>query len=129
MKIFNLIEYLNSILTVCLCFDAAHATAQTYDLVLRNARIVDGTGEPWYRGDIAIKGDSIARMAASITENASRTIDVRGAVVAPGFIDIHTHAIRGIFQVPTADNYIRQGVTTILEGPDGGSPVPIKPFF
>ena len=100
-----------------------------YDLLLRNARIVDGTGAPWYRGDIAVKGDSIARIGTPINEPAARMIDVKGAVVAPGFVDIHTHAIRGIFQVPTADNYIRQGVTTILEGPDGGSPVPLKPFL
>lgn len=105
------------------------AAAQSYDLILRNARIVDGTGGPWYRGEIAISGDTIARIAASIAGEATRVIDVRGAVVAPGFVDIHTHAIRGIFQVPTADNYIRQGVTTILEGPDGGSPVPLKPFL
>jgi N-acyl-D-amino-acid deacylase len=51
------------------------------------------------------------------------------SVVAPGFVDLHTHAVRGIFQMPTADNYIRQGVTTIMEGPDGGSPVPLKPFL
>jgi dihydroorotase/N-acyl-D-amino-acid deacylase len=50
-------------------------------------------------------------------------------VVAPGFIDVHTHARRGIFEVPTADNYTRQGVTTIFEGPDGGSPVPLGPFL
>jgi dihydroorotase/N-acyl-D-amino-acid deacylase len=50
-------------------------------------------------------------------------------VVAPGFIDLHTHARRGIFDVPTADNYVRQGVTTIMEGPDGGSPVPLGPFL
>jgi dihydroorotase/N-acyl-D-amino-acid deacylase len=56
-------------------------------------------------------------------------IDVGGLVVAPGFIDLHTHAIRGIFQVPTADNYVRQGVTTIMEGPDGSSPIPLKPFL
>ena len=108
---------------------ATAAQAQTYDLVLRNARIVDGTGTPWYRGDVAVKGDSIARIALSIAEPAVRVFDVKGAVVAPGFIDIHTHAIRGIFQVPTADNYTRQGVTTIFEGPDGGSPVPLKPFL
>jgi N-acyl-D-amino-acid deacylase len=99
------------------------------DLVLRGARIVDGTGSPWYRGDVGIRGDAIARIAPSIGEPAVRTIDVAGAVVAPGFIDIHTHAARGIFQIPTADNYVRQGVTTLIEGPDGSSAVPLGPFL
>lgn len=122
-------KYLYIFLIWGLLAAAMSAMAQPYDLVLRNARIVDGTGSPWYRGDIAIRGDIIARIALVISEPAARVIDVKGAVVAPGFIDLHTHAIRGIFQVPTADNYIRQGVTTILEGPDGGSPVPLKPFL
>ena len=110
---------------------AALPTAQTqpYDLLLRNGRIVDGSGSPWYRGDIAIRGDTIVRIAPSITEPATRVIDLGGQVLAPGFIDIHTHARRGIFDVPTADNYIRQGVTTVMEGPDGSSPVPLAPFL
>jgi N-acyl-D-amino-acid deacylase len=107
----------------------SYAADAPYDLVLRNARIVDGTGTPWYRGDLAIRGDSIASIAPAISGPAARTVDVKGAVVAPGFVDLHTHAARGIFQVPTADNYVRQGVTTILEGPDGSSPVPLKPFL
>jgi len=108
---------------------SAHAQVSPYDLVLRNARVVDGTGSPWYRADIAIRGDVIARIAPGITEPAARVIDVAGQVVAPGFIDIHTHARRGIFEIPTADNYVRQGVTTVIEGPDGGSPVPLGPFL
>lgn len=123
------IKYLRYILVAIASVAAWAAQAQTFDLILRNARIVDGTGSPWYRGEIAIRGDSIAQIAPSIAGNAARVIDVKGAVVAPGFVDIHTHAIRGIFEVPTADNYIRQGVTTILEGPDGASPVPLKPFL
>ena len=115
---------------LCICVGVpVQAADAPYDLVLRNARIVDGTGSPWYRGDLAIRGDVIARIAPSIDGLAARTIDVGGLVVAPGFIDLHTHAIRGIFQVPTADNYVRQGVTTIMEGPDGSSPVPLKPFL
>ena len=100
-----------------------------YDLVLRNARIVDGTGSPWFHADIGIRGDTIARIAPSIDGPASRTIDVGQQVVAPGFIDIHSHAARGIFEIPTADNYVRQGVTTLLAGPDGSSPVPVAPFL
>src|SRR6185503_7703692 len=87
------------------------------------------TGNPWFRADLAVRGDTIIRIAPAITAAAARVIEVKGAVVAPGFIDLHTHASRGIFQVPTADNYVRQGVTTIMEGPDGGSPVPLKPFL
>lgn len=103
--------------------------APAYDLVLRGGRIVDGTASPWYRADLAIKGDTIVRIAPSIAEPAARVIDVTGLIVAPGFIDIHTHARRGIFEVPTADNYVRQGVTTLIEGPDGSSPLPLAPFL
>ncbi len=99
------------------------------DLILRNGRIVDGTGSAWFRADVAIRGDSIARIAPRIEGTAARVIDVKDQVISPGFVDLHTHAIRGIYEVPTADNYIRQGVTTILEGPDGFSPVPLKPFL
>jgi len=105
------------------------AQSPRYDLVLRNGRIVDGSGSPWYRADVAIRGDTIVSIAASITEPAERVIDVGGQVIAPGFIDIHTHARSGIFEVPTADNYVRQGVTTLIEGPDGSSPIPLKPFL
>jgi len=100
-----------------------------YNLILRNGRVVDGTGNPWYRADVAIAGDTIAAIRPSIVGQASRAIDVAGAVVAPGFIDIHTHARRGIDRNPTAPNYVRQGVTTIMEGPDGSSPVPLAPFL
>ena len=103
--------------------------APTYDLVLRGGRVVDGTASPWFRADVAVKGDTIARIAPSITDSAARTIDVSGLIVAPGFIDIHTHARRGIFELPSADNYTRQGVTTLVEGPDGGSPLPLRPFL
>src|SRR3989454_11992596 len=116
-------------LGAALVLRAPAADAQAHDLVLRNARIVDGTGSPWYRADLAVRGDTIARIAPAITDPAARVIDLGGLAVAPGFIDLHTHARRGIFEVPTADNYVRQGVTTILEGPDGGSPVPLGPFL
>jgi N-acyl-D-amino-acid deacylase len=108
---------------------AAQPAQPPYDLVLKNGRIVDGTGSPWYLGDVAIRGDAIAKIAPSIAEPAARVIDVHGSVIAPGFIDIHTHARRGITQAPTAPNYARQGVTTVMEGPDGSSPLPLAPFL
>ncbi|MGE5815794.1 MAG: amidohydrolase family protein, partial [Acidobacteriota bacterium] len=107
---------------------SAQAQTARYDLVLRNGWIADGSGNPMYRGDVAIAGDSIAAIAPRI-DTGAQIVDVTGQVVAPGFIDIHTHARRGIFDVPTADNYVRQGVTTVMEGPDGSSPIPIEPFL
>src|SRR5262245_30958921 len=109
----------------------AQAQAQTgpYDLVIRNGRVIDGTGSPWYRADVAVRGDTIALIAPSITDPATRVVDAGGQIVSPGFIDIHNHARENFFKLPTADNYIRQGVTTLIEGPDGGSPVPLGPFL
>lgn len=109
--------------------DSPAAQGPQFDLILKNGRIIDGSGSPWYRGDVAIRGDLIVKIAPVISEPAGRVIDVQGEVISPGFIDIHTHARGGIFQVPTAENYVRQGVTTLMEGPDGSSPVPLKPFF
>ena len=79
----------------------ALAQSATYDLLLRNARIVDGSGSAAYAGEVAIRGDTIVRVARSISEPSKRIIDVEGQVVAPGFIDVHNHARGGIFQVPT----------------------------
>ena len=106
-----------------------HAQEPAFDLLIRNGRVIDGTGSPWYRADVAVRGDAIARIAYRIDAPAVRTIDARGQAIAPGFIDIHSHARRTIFDVPTAENYLRQGVTSIIEGPDGSSPIPIKPFL
>ncbi len=103
--------------------------AQQYDLVIAGGRIIDGSGDPWFYGDVAIKGDSIAALGKFDASMSARRLDVKGMVVAPGGIDIHTHARRGIFITPAAENYIRQGVTTLMEGPDGSSPLPIAPFL
>ena len=110
-------------------FQVLAQAQQPYDLVIRNGRVIDGTGSPWYRADVAVRGDTIALMAPSIAGPAAAVVDANGQIVSPGFIDIHNHARENFFELPTADNYIRQGVTTLIEGPDGGSPVPLRPFL
>jgi dihydroorotase/N-acyl-D-amino-acid deacylase len=115
------------VLTVALV-PAAQPQEPLFDLLIRNGRIVDGTGSPWFRANVAIRGEIIVRIG-DVEGKALQTIDAAGQIVAPGFIDVHTHARRAIFELPSADNYIRQGVTTVIEGPDGSSPIPLKPFF
>ena len=102
---------------------------QPYDVIISGARVVDGSGSPWFLADIGIRGDSIAAVGDLGNAPAGVRIDARGMVVAPGFIDIHSHGRRGIAAVPTAENYLREGVTTIVEGPDGSSPLPIGQFL
>jgi len=110
-------------------FQAQSVEFQSFDIVIRHARIVDGSGNPWYLGDIGTRGDTIAAIGILGGLPSKVIIDAGGLTVAPGFIDIHTHARRGIFEDPAAQNYIRQGVTTLIEGNDGSSPVPLAPFF
>src|SRR6266545_149643 len=105
------------------------AQQQSYDLIIRGGRIVDGAGNGWYRADVALQGETIAAIGRLDGATARRVIEARDAVVAPGFIDAHSHARRTIFEETKAENYIRQGVTTAIEGPDGSSPLPLKPFF
>ena len=102
---------------------------QSFDIVIRHSHIVDGSGNPWYQGDIGTRGETIAAIGILDGAPTKLTIDAQGLTVAPGFIDIHTHARRGIFLDPAAQNYIRQGVTTLIEGNDGSSPLPLAPFF
>ena len=100
-----------------------------FDILITGAKVVDGSGSPWFYGDIGIRGDRIAAVGLFPAANAAVRIDGRGMVVAPGFIDVHSHGRRGIADVPTAENYLREGVTTIVEGPDGSSPLPISKFL
>lgn len=98
-----------------------------FDLLLRGATILDGTGAPPYAADLAITGDRIAAIGAVAPEQARRVIDVTGLHVAPGFIDIHTHSDGSILRYPTADSRVRQGVTTEVTGNCGSSAAPIAP--
>jgi dihydroorotase/N-acyl-D-amino-acid deacylase len=105
------------------------AFAADFELLIRNGRLVDGNHNPWRRADIAITGDRIAAVGDMSGKTADRVVDAAGLVISPGFIDIHNHGRRNLFVLPTADNYIRQGVTTLIEGNDGNSPLPLGPFL
>ncbi|MBI3715732.1 MAG: D-aminoacylase [Betaproteobacteria bacterium] len=98
---------------------AAHGTAGA-DLLIRNGRIVDGTGNSWFLGDVAVKDGKIVAIGHLDEFKAARTIDARRHIVAPGFIDVHGH-IENVLDIPTADNYVHDGVTTVITGNCGGS--------
>jgi N-acyl-D-amino-acid deacylase len=98
------------------------------DLVIRNARILDGTGNPWYRADIAIAGGKIAAIGR-IGGEAARVIDARERIVAPGFIDVHTHIEGAILERPEARNFLADGVTAVITGNCGGSRTDLARYF
>lgn len=94
---------------------------QSYDLVIRGGRLFDGTGADGAVRDLAIANGRVVVIAPRITERGTREIDARNRVVAPGFIDIHSHADGSLSDDPRAESVIRQGVTTIVGGQDGSS--------
>jgi len=96
----------------------------THDLVLTNGRILDGCGNPWFWGDLAIQQGRIVEIAPRGTLQGKQTIDAAGRFIAPGFIDIHTHSDLTILVNRPAESAIRQGVTTQLIGNCGMSPAP-----
>ncbi|KAB0265736.1 N-acyl-D-amino-acid deacylase family protein [Microvirga brassicacearum] len=96
-----------------------------YDAIIRNASIVDGTGADRFNGDVAIRGDSIARIGDLSNATAGTIIDAKGLVVAPGFIDAHTHDDRLLLSNPDMASKVSQGVTTIIGGNCGISLAPM----
>ena len=95
--------------------------AQSVDLLVREARVIDGTGAPWFVSDVAVKDGRIVALGRNLDVDAALSIDAAGRVLAPGFIDVHTHADRGIRDLPRADNYLLDGVITVVGGNCGGS--------
>jgi N-acyl-D-amino-acid deacylase len=113
------------------CLWRAGAAAD-YDLLIQNARIIDGTGNPWFRGAVAVKNGKIADiLPVETTATAARVVDARGHYVAPGFIDVHTHCEDDFSSSPTnlAENFARMGVTTVITGNCGSSEVDIGEEF
>jgi len=100
-----------------------------YDVLITGARVADGTGNPWFRADVGVKAGRIAAVGNLGGKTADRTIAARDRVLAPGFIDVHTHIEGAVEQVPRGDNYLMDGVTTVITGNCGGSNVRLADWF
>lgn len=114
---------------IILLFSSSSFSQSQFDLLIQNGRIIDGSGNPWYRGDVGIREGKIAAIGNLDAHEAQRVIDANGLVVAPGFIDVHTHVEDGIRKRPTAENFLFDGVTTIITGNCGGSETDLPNFF
>lgn len=114
-------------LSFALCLiTTAHAQ---FDVIIRNGKIIDGTGNSWYRADIAVKDGNIISIKKNIAGTATKIIDASDLIVAPGFIDVHTHIEGDELATPTADNFIYDGVTTVIAGNCGSSKVNIGKYL
>ncbi|HTE23071.1 N-acyl-D-amino-acid deacylase family protein [Flavitalea sp.] len=101
----------------------------TFDLVVKNGKIIDGSGNSWYYSDVAIKNGKIVQIAKDIKAGSAKVIDATGLIVAPGFIDVHTHIEGDELKTPTADNFILDGVTSVVTGNCGASKVEIANYL
>src|SRR5205085_6076626 len=98
----------------------------TWSLLIRGGSVVDGSGAPARRADVAVEGERIVAVAPQLTGPAARVIDATGHAVAPGFIDMHSHSDLFYFACPSAESKIRQGVTTEVVGMCGFSQGPVR---
>ena len=108
------------------CNAGEQAASDTHDLVLKNGRVLDGAGNPWFKADIGLKDGLINKIGRVDEARAARIIDVQGLFVSPGFIDVHSHSDTSMFVDPWMESKIRQGITTEINGNCGGSPAPLN---
>lgn len=116
-----------SLLIFCLLSISAAIRAETFDVIIRHGRVVDGTGNPAFFADVGIRDGRVVTVGRC-EGDAKSEIDASGLIVAPGFIDVHTHADE-VADMPRAENFIRMGVTTIVAGNCGSSKLDIAKFF
>jgi len=129
MKFDQLYSRLVIAIFTVLILSASESFAQSRPVLFKNATIIDGTGRPSFRGDVRIKDGKIVKIGEIRPSNDDEIVDASGLVLAPGFIDIHNHSESGLLKEGTAANQVSQGITTILVGPDGGSPYPLGDYF
>jgi dihydroorotase/N-acyl-D-amino-acid deacylase len=100
-----------------------------YDVLIRRGWVINGSGQPRFAADVAVRDDRIVRVSREPLDpsRAARVIDATDRVVSPGFVDIHTH-LDPLLRLPGAESHVRQGVTTALGGPDGSAPWPLTEY-
>lgn len=114
---------------LCMLLFCGFTAKSQFDVLILGGKIIDGTGNSWFYGDVAVKDGKIVYVGKMSNVTATKVINAKGLIVAPGFIDVHAHVESGIFENPTADNYIYDGVTTVITGNCGGSADDLKEFF
>ncbi len=112
-----------------LLFPVISFAQNTADILIINGRILDGTGNSWYYGNIAVKDGKILKMGRDVQVTATRTIDAKNMIVSPGFIDVHTHLEDDEKREPNAANFILDGVTTCITGNCGSSNVDVGKYL
>lgn len=113
------------LMIACFAFPMPFSQPEKYDLLIKNTKIVDGTGKPAFVGDVAIRGEKIVAVG-EVDGVAAIVIDGTGLVTCPGFIDPHSHADLSIMDYPLAENLVMQGITTFVGGNCSESPAPLK---
>jgi N-acyl-D-amino-acid deacylase len=98
-----------------------------YDIIIQNGRIIDGTGNPWYKGELGIKNEKIVKIESKIEGNADIMLDATDMIICPGFIDMHSHTDYILLIFNKLTSFIRQGITSIVIGQCGNSFAPIHP--
>lgn len=120
----------NLIVAFCLILSLCPSVfPQSGSLVFRGATVIDGGGGPSFVADVRVKGDRISSIGKLKPKKGETVIDTHGLVLAPGFIDIHNHSETGLVREGSAENQVSQGITSVLVGPDGGSPWPIGEYL
>jgi len=114
-----------AVFTLACCACATVPKPPMLDLKVVNGRIIDGTGAPWYRGDLGVRGNTIVSIGDLSNVSASTTVDAHDHIVSPGFIDLLGQDQNAVFNEPTLEAKVRQGITTELTG-EGSSPAPSK---
>lgn len=120
--------YLFTSLVILIVSSTFLTCTPNFDILIKNGLVYDGSGRAPLQADIAIQQDRIVEIAPNIKGSAVLKIDAKGLVIAPGFIDAHTH-LEPLPILPEAESHIQQGVTTAIGGPDGGSPLSIGPYL